>query len=66
MDKWGNLTLAQVKMRYQTLRVHHFGIIVKLILKRRQEVPACAEYGHVIFCASRQIKLKVRVNRTIK
>ena len=26
----------------------------------------CAEYGHVIFCASRQIKLKVEVNGTIK
>ena len=53
-------------MRYQTLRVHHFGIIVNLTLKRRQEVPACAKYGHVIFCASRKIKLKVEVNGTIK
>ena len=35
-------------------------------LLQRKEAPACIEYGHVIFRASRQIKLKVRVNRTIK
>ena len=44
--------------------VHHFGIIVNLMVKGA--ILACAKYGYVIFCASRQIELKVEVNGTIK
>ena len=66
VDKGGDLTLTYVNRRKQTLGVDHFGIIVTLILKRRQEVPACAEYGHVILCGSRKIKSKVEINGTIK
>ena len=35
-------------------------------LKRRLEVPAYAEYGYVIFCASTKIKLKVEINGNIE